>query len=95
MKRYRVDISMPLEAWASATDFDPAITVGWDAEPAGRVSLDWGDGWARSGKSLLARVSSVIVPEEFNVLVNPRDAAIGTLRAHELRRWLYDYRFGG
>lgn len=95
LNRYLVEIDLPDTAWSSSVDFEPADHVGWDAEPAGRVSLDWGDSWARSCTSLLARVPSVIVAEELNLLINPRHADITKLRARKLRRRLYDSRFAG
>ena len=38
-----------------------------------------------------ALCSSVIVPDEYNVLRNPAHA--GAIRATTIRRWLYDPRF--
>ena len=31
--------------------FDPAAHIGWDVEPAGLVSINWGTQWARSSAS--------------------------------------------
>ena len=92
LNRYLVELTLPAAAWAAATTLDPDALVGWDAAPAGRASLDWGTRWAGGGASLLARVPSVIVPEEFNVLINPAHAAIATVQARKVRRWLYDAR---
>ena len=61
LNRYLVRLSVPAAAWAAAAEADPAALVGWDAEPAGKVSLDWGTGWAHGAKTLLARVPSAIV----------------------------------
>ena len=72
--------------------FDPATHVGWDAEPAGRVSMDWGDTWARSGGTLLAEVPSVVVPEEGNVLVNPAHPDHARVAVRKVRRWTYNHR---
>lgn len=93
LNRYLVEITVPRPLWEAAMVFDPA-RVGWDAEPAGRVSLDWGTDWARRGESLLAQVPSVIVPEEVNVLLNPRHPAMAQVRARKIRRWQYDSRLG-
>ena len=42
-----------------------------------RVTRAWGDRWLREGKTALLIVRSALVPETYNVLVNPRhpDAA--------------------
>lgn len=94
LNRYLVAIQVPNELWKAADTLDPAAHVGWDALPAGKVSLDWGEQWARSGRSLIARVPSVIVPEELNLLINPRHPDAHRLRATKQRRWLYDGRLG-
>jgi RES domain-containing protein len=92
LNRYLVEVTVPAAAWSAAIEFDPAALVGWDAEPAGKVSLDWGTAWAAGATTLLARVPSLIVPEEANVLINPAHRAIGQVRARKLRKWLYDRR---
>lgn len=92
LNRYLVQITVPAKAWAAATEIDPEELVGWDAEPAGKASLEWGHAWVTSGQSLLARVPSAIVPEEFNVLVNPAHSDIAGVKARKVRKWLYDAR---
>lgn len=94
LNRCLIAITVPATAWRDAVDFDAAAHVGWDAEPAGRVSLEWGRSWAAGATALLARVPSIVVPEEFNVLINPAHAAIADVRAARQRRWNYDPRFG-
>jgi RES domain-containing protein len=59
------------------------------------VSLDWGTAWAKSRNTLLALVPSVVVEEEFNVLINPGHPDVGMVSARKVRRWLYDARFAG
>lgn len=92
LNRSLVEITVSAAAWSAAVEFDAAARIGWDVEPAGKVSLDWGTQWAASARTLLARVPSVIVPEEFNVLINPAHAGIGEVRARKVRRWWYDLR---
>jgi RES domain-containing protein len=62
--------------------------IGWDAIPAGLVSKAWGQQWLAYGRSLLAEVPSVVVPEESNVLINPRHADVGRITTRKVRRWL-------
>jgi hypothetical protein len=38
-------------------------------------------------------VPSVIVPDEFNVLINPLHAAAAGIVATTVKRWVYDPRF--
>lgn len=90
--RYLVRVDVPAGAWAARTVLDPGALVGWDAEPAGMASLDWGDAWVRGGSTLLAEVPSVVVPEETNVVLNPRHPDASAVRATMVRRWAYDPR---
>jgi RES domain-containing protein len=92
LNRYLVEIEVPAAEWAVRDTFDRASFVGWDAQPAGRVSLDWGTGWAAGGGALLAEVPSAIVPEESNVLVNPAHPGMAAIQVRKVRRWLYDAR---
>jgi RES domain-containing protein len=92
LNRYLVRIPIPPTAWKKRTVFGPKTNMGWDAEPPGLVSMDWGTVWVKSSTSLIAEVPSAIVPEESNVLINPMHADAGRLRAEKLRRWTYDLR---
>jgi RES domain-containing protein len=93
LNRYLVEARIPEDLWADAqTETSAGLPVGWDAEPAGRASIGFGTEWVRSGSSALLIVPSVIVPEEFNVLMNPRHAAGTGIIAAKVRRWLYDPR---
>lgn len=92
LNRYLVEVTIPRATWEARTSFHPARGVGWDAEPAGQASLDWGTGWATSGTTLLAEVPSVIVPEESNYLVNPRHPDMAAVGIRKVRKWVYDAR---
>ncbi len=92
LNRYLVRVDVPAVAWDARTVCDPAACVGWDAEPAGMASLDWGDAWLRTGATLLAEVPSIVVPEETNVLLNPRHADVAVVQAQVVRKWTYDAR---
>lgn len=95
LNRYVVRIDVDDALWAQAMTFDATTHVGWDAEPAGCVSLDAGDAWLASSDSLLLRVPSVVVPEEMNVLINPMHPEASNLKAAKIRRFLYDARLRG
>jgi hypothetical protein len=56
------------------------------------VSLDWGTSWVVGSSRLLAEVPSVIVPEESNILINPRHPNAAALGARKVRKWEYDAR---
>jgi RES domain-containing protein len=94
LNRYLVRITVPRDLWSARTVFEPTSHGGGAALPAGRTSIDWGTTWAAAGKTALAEVPSVIVPEEANLLINPRLAG-ERLKAVKVRKWTYDFRFGG
>ena len=95
LNRYLVRIPLSPTAWRKRTVFDPSAHVGWDAEPLGLVSINWGTEWARSGASLVAEVPSIIGPEESNILINPAYSGAARLKVSKLRKWRYDLRLFG
>ncbi|WP_233801568.1 RES family NAD+ phosphorylase [Paraburkholderia sp. HP33-1] len=93
LNRYLISIAVPPTVWRKTrTLVDPAKHVGWDALPAGMVSLELGEEWVRSKASVLAVVPSVIVPRELNVLVNPEHPDIAKLKVIKHEKWSYDHR---
>jgi len=92
LNRYLVRIDVSDDAGEERVIFDPSTNIGWDALPEGLVSIDWGTHWATSWVSLLAQVPSVVVPEEPNIIINPKHPRASTLVATKLRRWTYDAR---
>lgn len=57
-------------------EFD-LLPVGWRENLL--VTQAIGDAWLKAGRSLILEVPSVLVPETWNVLVNPRHEEIGQL----------------
>jgi RES domain-containing protein len=95
LNRYLVQITLPPNAWRRRAMFDRTAHVGWDAEPPGLVSMDWGNQWARSVATLLAEVPSVVVPEEPNILINAAHASAARLEVRKVRQWRYDLHLSG
>lgn len=93
LNRYLVAIEAPDPVWGMAERLDAALLPpGWDAEPPGAVSIDTGAAWLTSNRSALLLAPSVIVPEEFNILINPGHPDSRHITARKVRRWLYDPR---
>lgn len=96
LNRYLVAVTIPDDVWGAARIADPAgLPIGWDAAPAGQVSIGFGTDWVRAGASALLIVPSAIVPEERNILINPAHADAKRIGAMKQRRWLYDPRLRG
>ena len=92
LNRYLVEILVPLSVWKARAKFKAATNVGWDAEPAGKVSIDWGTEWAKGKLTALAEVPSVIAPEDHNYLINPIHPDAAKIKAQKVRKWTYDFR---
>lgn len=93
LNRYLVAIEIDDALWnAAQVESEASLSVGWDAEPASLTSVDFGTGWAKSGASLLLIVPSVIVPEEPNILINPRHPDARRITPRKVRKWQYDPR---
>ncbi|WP_317615667.1 RES family NAD+ phosphorylase [Trinickia symbiotica] len=93
LNRYVVRIEVPHDLWSGALELDAHGHPGWDAIPFGMVSQRAGQKWVASSASALYKVPSVIVPQERNVLINPRHPDAAKLRFHKSRnRWTYDSR---
>lgn len=93
LNRYLVAIEAPDAVWDAAERWAAdTLPVGWDAEPPGLASLDFGTAWLRERRSALLLAPSVIVPEELNVLVNPQHPDAARITARKVRKWVYDAR---
>lgn len=93
LNRYLVAIEIPDDLWTAARAEIPSnLKVGWDAEPAGQVSIQFGSDWISNKSSVILRLPSVIVPEEYNVLINPLHPEAGRITATKVRKWLFDPR---
>jgi formylglycine-generating enzyme required for sulfatase activity/RES domain-containing protein len=97
--RQLVRITIPSHHWQQRKMIANEELSGWDSAPTPEHAEDWlaatrawGDAWLLGLESLLAEVPSVIVPEETNLLLNPRHPAHGELVAEIVRRWFYDAR---
>lgn len=66
-------VCVPIRFLASHVETLPAggLPVGWNAIPYHATSQDVGDRWLREHRSAVLRVPSVVVPQEWNYLINP------------------------
>jgi RES domain-containing protein len=86
-----VEVTIPDALWASAQMASAvSLPVGWDAEPAGRASIEFGADSIHSSTDALLVVPSLIVPEELNVLMNPQHPDRARITAAKVRKLLYE-----
>lgn len=90
---FLVRITVPIDIWNMRdTRHADSLPVTWVAEPPGRASARIGDAWLKMGTAALLLVPSVIVPEEYNVLINPAHPAAAAITAKVVRQFIYDPR---
>lgn len=64
----------------------------WRAYPAPPALREVGDEWARSGRSAVLRVPSVVADGEFNFLLNPLHADFKRIRISAPQKFDFDLR---
>ncbi len=94
LNRYLVDIDVPDDVWAQREEIDIAkLPLTWAAIPAGRASVKVGSNWLSSLKSPILMVPSVIVPEEWVSLINPKHSEASRITAKVVRLFEYNRLF--
>lgn len=81
---------------ACRTDISRAgcLPMWCDAMPASMTSIGLGGAWLAGGGSAVMLVPSVVVPEEFNVLINPAYHGAAGVVGRKVRKWVYAGRVG-
>ena len=93
LNRVLVRIDVLDEVWTARQSLlVTGLPDGWNAVPAASASTDAGNAWLDGLASSLLMVPSAIVPEEFNVLLNPRHVDAPKVTATAVRPWSYDGR---
>lgn len=94
LNRYLIEIDVPDVSWARREQLDAAkLPAAWSAIPAGRASVKIGSEWLSSLRSPILLVPSVIVPEEWASLINPRHPEAAVIGARVVRRFEYNRLF--
>lgn len=89
---YLLRVTVSEAAWNARVTLDAKKMPTWNAVPHGIASMTYGTDWANSLTSLLLDVPSVIIPEERNVVINPRHAAASAVRVTVVRQFQFDPR---
>jgi RES domain-containing protein len=90
---FLVCIRVPESAWTKREYIDGAsLPPSWLAEPPGATSIEFGDDWLKTNSTALLMVPSVIVPEEYNALINPLHPSATTITSSVVRQFVYDSR---
>jgi RES domain-containing protein len=88
-----VAITINVPDGASAEEVEAnALPAGWEQVAAHPACAVIGDAWLRAGRSLLLRVPSAPIPEEANILINPRHAEAHGVSTAASRPFFFDPR---
>lgn len=94
LNKFLIEIDVPDGVWASRQQINlSSLPTTWTAVPAGRATVDVGSQWLASLGSLILLVPSVIVPEEFAALLNPKHGDLAKLSAKIVRQFEYSRLF--
>jgi len=69
-----------------------SLPRGWRDYPAPREVADLGTRWVKSNKSLLLRVPSAVVEQEYNILINPLHSDMGKVGLQGVEKFEFDKR---
>jgi RES domain-containing protein len=69
-----------------------SLPQNWQQHPYPTKLQDIGDLWLESRSSVCLLVPSVVIPEEYNFLVNPEHPAFNALAFHEATAFVFDPR---
>jgi RES domain-containing protein len=84
---------IPVDFDESAVYSPMSLPEGWTAYPPGRKTRDIGDGWVREQKSLVLRVPSAVIREEFIYIINPQHPdAVKGLKIGAAEKFHFDSR---
>jgi RES domain-containing protein len=84
-----IAIDLPDEPPPEAVE--PEALPGWDL-PEQRVSRAFGDAWLARQRSLALLVPAMVVPQERNLLLNPRHPAMAQVAVHPPLEVVWDRR---
>jgi len=69
-----------------------SLPRGWRDYPPPRQMADLGTRWAMANKSLLLRVPSAVVEQEYNILINPLHSDMGKVVLQGVEKFEFDKR---
>ena len=70
----------------------PGLPEEWRSEPPPDACKALGSDWVEAGKTALLKVPSVIVPDEFNYVLNPKHADFARLKVGKAEPFGFDSR---
>jgi RES domain-containing protein len=69
------------------------LPANWQQFPAPDLLAEMGTQWAQENKTTALKVPSVLVPDEWNILLNPSSSKFNTVRIDSVQPFHIDSRF--
>lgn len=69
-----------------------SLPKSWRDYPPPRQVADLGTEWAKSGESLLLKVPSAVVEQEYNILINPLHSDMRRVKLQRVEKFEFDKR---
>jgi RES domain-containing protein len=92
LSRHRfIKLEIPDDVSRDAVD-EAQLPSDWSRRVS--VTRAWGDRWLREGKTVVLTVRSVLVPETYNLVINPRHGDIARIRRMASFPYPLDTRLG-
>lgn len=85
-------VKIRVEAPANLVGDVATLPENWRRGRAPNETRSVGDAWLTAGETLLLRVPSVVIPEEFNYLLNPEHPTFEELTIGEVESFSFDSR---
>ena len=85
-------VKIRVEAPEGLTGEIPSLPENWQQGRAPDETKAIGDRWLGAGETPLLRVPSVVIPEEYNYLLNPQHPRLGELTVGEAEPFSFDPR---
>jgi RES domain-containing protein len=93
LQRYLIAIDIPDRIWRARVIVETELLpTNWNISPPNKSSIDFGNAWIKSEKSVVMSLPSVIVPEDSIFLINPMHKDVSLINAVVMRKWEYDVR---
>lgn len=89
-----VAMTLPIDARLERHNRPDRLPKGWNAIPPGDASAQFGAEFLQSGRALGMIVPSAIVPEAFNIVINPGHPMFSWVKLKIQRPFTFDQRLG-
>jgi RES domain-containing protein len=91
---YKLYVRIPVQFDAKhVTPLKPSqLPSDWNYSPPPESTQTIGSNWAKTGKSLVLKVPSSVIPDEHNYLINPLHPAAADLKIGKAEKFHFDSR---